>query len=180
MPQVYTNDHDEMLKAITVLKIKGVMWKLLIRRSIVKDNNVRFIPDNTMVDDYLFCCQVFFYAKRFASVDRCMYHYIQFNPNNYSKTTVFNVTSQAKAIIKTEEFYKENGVYDIVKNELLQRKFLAKLPLLLNKNCYDVKTWRQLFPESNFVWNDINLGLKNKLIVILAQTPLYRLIPLLR
>ena len=180
MPQVYTNDHNEMLKAITVLKIKGVMWKLLIRRSIVEDNKVRFIPDNTMVDDYLFCCQVFFYAKRFASVDRCMYHYIQFNPNNYSKTTVFNVTSQAKAIIKTEEFYKENGVYDIVKNELLQRKFLAKLPLLLNKNCYDVKTWLQLFPESNFAWNDINLGLKHKLIVILAQTPLYRLIPLLR
>ena len=146
MPQVYTNDHKEMLKAITVLKIKGVMWKLLIRRSIVEDNKVRFIPDNTMVDDYLFCCQVFFYAKRFASVDRCMYHYIQFNPNNYSKTTVFNVTSQAKAIIKTEEFYKENGVYDIVRNELLQRKFLAKLPLRLNKNCYDVKTWRQIFP----------------------------------
>ena len=180
MPQVYTNNHDEMLKAITVLKIKGVMWKLLIRRSIVEDNNVRFIPDNTMVDDYLFCCQVFFYAKRFASVDRCMYHYIQFNPNNYSKTTVFNVTSQAKAIIKTEEFYKENGVYEIVEKELLQRKFLSKLPLLLNKNCYDVKTWRQLFPESNRAWDNINLGLKNKLIVLLAQTPLYRLIPLLR
>lgn len=180
MPQVYTNDHNEMLKAITVLKIKGVMWKLLIRRSIVEDNNVRFIPDNTMVDDYLFCCQVFFYAKRFASVDRCMYHYIQFNPNNYSKTTVFNVTSQAKAIIKTEEFYKENGVYDIVKEELQQRKFLSKLPLLLNKNCYDVKTWRQLFPDSNFAWNNINLGMKNKLIVLLAQTPLYRLIPFIR
>ena len=180
MPQVYTNDHYEMLKAITVLKIKGVMWKLLIRRSIVEDNNVRFIPDNTMVEDYLFCCQIFFYAKRFASVDRCMYHYIQFNPNNISKTTVFNVTSQAKAIIKTEEFYKENGVYDIVKEELQQRKFLSKLPLLLNKNCYDVKTWRQLFPDSNFAWNNINLGMRNKLIVLLAQTPLYRLIPLIR
>ena len=109
-----------------------------------------------------------------------MYHYIQFNPNNYSKTTVFNVTSQAKAIIKTEEFYKENGVYDIVKEELKQRKFLSKLPLLLNKNCYDVKTWRQLFPDSNFAWNNINLGMRNKLIVLLAQTPLYRLIPLIR
>ena len=109
-----------------------------------------------------------------------MYHYIQFNPNNYSKTTVFNVTSQAKAIIKTEEFYKENGVYEIVEKELLQRKFLSKLPLLLNKNCYDVKTWRHLFPESNREWDKINLGLKNKLIVLLAQTPFYRIIPLLR
>lgn len=180
MPQVYTNDHDEMLKAITVLKIKGVMWKLLIRRSIVEDNNVRFLPDNTVVEDYLFCCKVFFYAKKFASVERCMYHYIQFNPDNHSQITRFNVNSQANAVIKTEEFYKENGVYDIVKNELLQRKFILKLPLLLNKNCYDVKTWRQLFPESNFAWNNINLGIKNKLIVLLAQTPFYRLIPLLR
>lgn len=180
MPQAYTNDHDEMLKAITMLKIKGVMWKLLIRRSIVEDNNVRFIPDNTMVDDYLFCCQVFYFAKRFASVDRCMYHYIQFNPNNYSKTTVFNITSQAKAIIKTEEFYKEHGVYEIVENELLQRKFLSKLPLLLNKNCFDVKTWRTLFPESNCAWDNLNLSFKNKLVVLLAQSPLYIILTLLK
>ena len=141
MPQRYTNNHVEMMRAITLLTIKGVMWKLLIRRSIVEENQVRFIPDNTMVDDYLFCCQVFFYAKRFASVDKCMYHYIQYNPNNYSKTREFNITSQAKAIIKTEEFYKENGVYELVKDELLQRKFISKLPLLLNKNCYNVKLW---------------------------------------
>ena len=116
MPQRYTNDHTEMMRAITVLTIKGVMWKLLIRRSVVEENQVRFIPDNTMVDDYLFCCQVFFYAKSFASVDKCMYHYIQYNPNNYSKTREFNITSQAKAFVKTEEFYKENGVYELVKD----------------------------------------------------------------
>ena len=58
MPQRYTNNHVEMMRAITLLTIKGVMWKLLIRRSIVEENQVRFIPDNTMVDDYLFCCQV--------------------------------------------------------------------------------------------------------------------------
>lgn len=175
-PQKYTNNHAEMMRAITVLTIKGVMWKLLIKRSIVEDNNVRFIPDNTMVDDYLFCCQVFFYAKTFASVDRCMYHYIQYNPNNYSKTKVFNITSQAKAIVKTEEFYKENGVYDIVKKELLQRKFLSKLPLLLNKNCYDVNLWRSLFPESNRAWKDLNFNKKQEWLFRVADSPFYFLL----
>ena len=175
-PQKYTNNHAEMMRAITVLTIKGVMWKLLIKRSIVEDNNVRFIPDNTMVDDYLFCCQVFFYAKTFASVDRCMYHYIQYNPNNYSKTKVFNITSQAKAIVKTEEFYKENGVYDIVKKELLQRKFLSKLPLLLNKNCYDVNLWRSLFPESNRAWKGLNFNRKQEWLFRVADSPLYFLL----
>ena len=172
MPQRYTNNHVEMMRAITLLTIKGVMWKLLIRRSIVEENQVRFIPDNTMVDDYLFCCQVFFYAKRFASVDKCMYHYIQYNPNNYSKTREFNITSQAKAIVKTEEFYKENGVYEIVKEELLQRKFISKLPLLLNRNCYNVKLWRELFPESNNVWKKMKFSFKQKILFRLASSPL--------
>lgn len=172
MPQRYTNDHTEMMRAITLLTIKGVMWKLLIRRSVVEENQVRFIPDNTMVDDYLFCCQVFFYAKRFASVDKCMYHYIQYNPNNYSKTREFNITSQAKAIIKTEEFYKENGVYELVKDELLQRKFISKLPLLLNKNCYNVKLWRELFPESNNIWKKMKFSFKQKILFRLASSPL--------
>lgn len=176
MPQRYTNNHVEMMRAITLLTIKGVMWKLLIRRSIVEENQVRFIPDNTMVDDYLFCCQVFFYAKSFASVDKCMYHYIQYNPNNYSKTREFNITSQAKAIVKTEEFYKENGVYELVKDELLQRKFISKLPLLLNKNCYNVKLWRELFPESNNIWKKMNFSFKQKTLFQLASSPLYVLL----
>ena len=60
-PQKYTNDHDEMMRAITLLTIKGVMWKLLVRSTIVTEHRdeVRFIPDRNMVDDYLFCCQIF-------------------------------------------------------------------------------------------------------------------------
>lgn len=180
IPQVYTNNHEEMMRAITLLTIKGVMWKLLIRRSIVEDNHVRFIPDNTMVEDYLFCCQVFFYARHFASVDRCMYHYIQYNPNNYSKTKEFNITSQAKAIIKTEEFYKANGVYDVVKKELDYRKFLSKLPLLLNKNCHNVRLWRQLFPESNRVWTEMNFSFKQKVLFRIAASPFYFLLEMFR
>ena len=105
-PQKYTNDHDEMMRAITLLTIKGVMWKLLVRSTIVTEHKdeVRFIPDRNMVDDYFFCCQIFYYAQRFAGVDRCMYHWIQYNPNNYTHTTIFAVESQAAAIRKTEEF----------------------------------------------------------------------------
>ena len=181
MPQTYTNDHDEMLKAITILTIKGVMWKLLIRRSIVTDNpEVRFIPNNNMVDDYLFCCQVFYYAKRFASVDKCMYHYIQYNPNNYSKKAVFNIESQAIAIQEVEKFYKKKGVYDIVRNELKQRKFISKLPLLLDKNCIDTKKWRALFPESNDAWKEMHFSQANKIIFRLAQSPLHPIIKLIR
>lgn len=179
-PQKYTNDHDEMMRAITLLTIKGVMWKLLVRSSIVSEHRdeVRFIPDRNMVDDYLFCCQIFYYAQRFAGVDRCMYHWIQYNPNNYTHTTIFAVESQAAAICKTEYFYREKGVYDIVVKSLLQRKFVSKLPLLLDNNCLDVKRWRKLFPESNDIWREMNFTKGNKLLFRLAQSPLYWLVSL--
>lgn len=178
-PQKYTNNYIEMLKAITLLTLKGVMWKLLIRRSVIEDNHIRFMPEKNMVDDYLFCCQVFFYSHSFTGVDKCMYHYIQFNPNNYSQRSFYNINHQAQAIIETEKFYKEKGVYDIVKQELYIRKFIAKKPLLMDKCCIDVKKWREIFPESNDAWKYLNFSRGNQLLFRLAQSPFYWLIHLL-
>ena len=180
-PQKYTNNHDEMMRAITLLTIKEVMWKLLVRSTIVTEHRdeVRFIPDRNMVDDYLFCCQLFYYAQRFTGVDRCMYHWIQYNPNNYTHTTVFAVESQAAAIRKVEEFYREKGVYDIVKTELMQRKFISKLPLLFDKGCIDVVRWRNLFPESNNIWNVLQFSYGNVILFKLALSPLWRIVLLL-
>ena len=178
--QNYTNDYNEMLKAITVLTIKGVMWKLLIRRSIIEDNHIRFMPEKNMVDDYLFCCQVFYYSQSFTGVDKCMYHYIQFNPNNYSQRTFYNINHQAQAIIEAEKFYKEKGVLNIVKHELYIRKFIAKKPLLMDKSCIDVKKWREIFPECNDAWKELNFSKGNQIIFRLAVSPFYWLIPLLQ
>lgn len=179
IPQKYTNDYNEMLKAITVLTLKGVMWKLLIRRNIIEDNHIRFMPEKNMVDDYLFCCQVFYYSHRFTGVDKCMYHYIQFNPNNYSQRTFYNINHQAEAIKETEKFYKEKGVYDIVKKELYIRKFIAKKPLLMDKKCIDVKKWREIFPESNDAWKELSFSWGNKIIFRLANSFFYRIIPII-
>jgi glycosyltransferase involved in cell wall biosynthesis len=181
-PQKYTNDHDEMMRAITLLTIKGVMWKLLVRSTIVTEHRdeVRFILDRNMVDDYLFCCQIFYYAQRFAGVDRCMYHWIQYNPNNYTHTTIFAVESQAAAIRKTESFYREKGVYEVVKDSLLQRKFVSKLPLLLDDNCRDVQRWRKLFPECNDVWHQMTFSRGNKILFGLAQSSFYWLISIFK
>ncbi len=177
-PQRYTNDHIEMMKAITLLRIKGVMWKLLVRTSIVTEHKdeVRFIPDSNMVDDYLFCCQLFYYAQRFAGVDKCMYHWIQYNPNNYTHTSEFAVESQAAAIRMVEKFYREKGVYEILKEELTQRKFISKLPLLLDKNIVDVRRWRGLFPESNKIWKKMCFSNGNRLLFRLGISPFYRIL----
>ena len=177
-PQKYSNNHNEMMRAITLLTIKGVMWKLLVRSTIVTEHRdeVRFILDRNMVDDYLFCCQIFYYAKRFACVDRCLYHWIQYNPNNYTHTTIFAVESQASAIRKAEEFYREKKVYNVVSEELLKRKFISKLPLLFDFSCFDVRRWRSLFPESNSIWKVMDFSKSNTYLFRLALSPFYWLL----
>ena len=179
-PQRYSDDHMEMMKAITLLTIKGVLWKLLVNVNILKEHpEVRFDPANNMGEDYLFCCQVFYYAQRFASVDRCLYHYVQYNPNNVTKTAAYNVECQAFAIREVEKFYRKKGVFDALQNELIKRKFIAKLPLLLDKNCRDVKRWRNLFPESNDAWKELDFSKGNRCFFCIAQSSWYWLIPFL-
>ena len=69
-------------------------------------------------------------------------------------------------------------MYDFVKKELIIRKFIAKKPLLMDKECIDVKKWREIFPESNDAWKELNFSKGNQLIFRLAQSPLYWLIPI--
>lgn len=179
-PQKYTNNHDEMLRSITMLTIKGVLWKLLIRRELIVINNLRFPYDNSINEDYYYCCRLFYYAKSFASVDKCLYHYVQYNPNNLTKKSLQNIESQAAAIIAIEEFYRQKGVYDIVKVELNKRKFISKLPLLLDKNCFDVHRWRSLFPESNSYRKSIDFSPKHKMLFNLAMSPFYWLLQIVK
>lgn len=176
--QKYTNNHDEMMKAITLLTLKGVLWKLLIRSDLLRKNrDLRFDLANNMGEDYLFCCQVFYYARTFAGVDRCLYHYVQYNPNNVTRTTAYNVECQAYAIREVERFYRQKGVLDLVASELMHRKFVAKLPLLLDTRCLDVERWRSLFPESNDAWKTLNFSRGNVVLFRLANSPFYWLLP---
>ena len=40
--------------------------------------------DSSINEDY-YCCRLFYYAKSFASVDKCLYHSVQYNPSNLTK-----------------------------------------------------------------------------------------------
>ena len=177
-PQKYTNDHGEMLRSVTMLTIKGVLWKLLIRKEVVIINNLRFPYDNSINEDYYFCCRLFYYAKSFASVDRCLYHYVQYNPNNLTRLSLHNIESQVAAIKVVEDFYREKGVYKIVEKELNIRKFVSKLPLLLDRRCRNVRLWRSIFPESNGIWREMHFSECNKFLFRIANSPFNVIIPI--
>ena len=169
--QHYPTDHIEAMKAMTLLKIKGVLWKLLIRHDLIVKNNLSFIPEIHFGEDYIFCCKLFFYAKSISNVDEALYHYVQYNPNNYcSSNSDKRIQSFAKAIKTVETFYRENGILDMVNTELLQRKFLCKSSYALDKEKRNIKKWASYFPESNGIWRTMNYSVPNKMRFLLFET----------
>ena len=169
--QHYPTDRIEAMKAMTLLKIKGVLWKLLIRHDLIVKNNLSFIPEIHFGEDYIFCCKLFFYAKSISNVDEALYHYVQYNPNNYcSSNSDKRIQSFAKAIKTVETFYRENGILDMVNTELLQRKFLCKSSYALDKENRNIKNWAFFFPESNGIWRTMNYSVPNKMRFLLFET----------
>lgn len=168
--QEYPSGHDEAMKAMTLLKIKGVLWKLLIRRDILMQNDLRFIPTIHFAEDYIFCCKLFYYSHVFASVNKPLYHYIQYNPNNYSSTAIDKrVESFARAIREVERFYRQEGVYEKLEKELTVRKFLIKSQYVLDNGHVNIRKWSRLFPESNHVWREMSYSRGNRMRFFLAN-----------
>lgn len=168
--QEYPSGHDEAMKAMTLLKIKGVLWKLLIRRDILMQNDLRFIPTIHFAEDYIFCCKLFYYSHVFASVNKPLYHYIQYNPNNYSSTDIDKrVESFARAIREVERFYRQEGVYEKLEKELTVRKFLVKSQYVLDNGHVNIRKWSRLFPESNHVWREMGYSRGNRMRFFLAN-----------
>ena len=168
--QSYPSHHVEAMKAMTLLRIKGVLWKLFMRRELIVHNNIYFVPEVQFGEDYIFCCKLFFYAKSFSCVDEALYHYVQYNPNNYCSTdSGLRIESFSRAITIVETFYREKGVYDILEKELLQRKFLSKSSYVLDAKKRDIKKWASYFPESNGAWRGLNYSLPNRIKFLLAE-----------
>ena len=168
--QHYPSDHIEAIKAMTLLRIKGVLWKLFIRRDLIVKNHLSFIPNIHFGEDYIFCCKLFYFAKSVSAVDKALYHYVQYNPNNYCSTNSDKrIESFANAIRMVETFYKEKGVYEILEPELQQRKFLCKSSYVLDKTHRNIRKWASLFPESNGVWRNINYSTPNKIKFLFSE-----------
>ncbi|MCQ2238175.1 MAG: glycosyltransferase family 2 protein [Bacteroidaceae bacterium] len=148
---LYSESKDESLRRVITYRICSELWKLLIKRSIIEDNNMRFSSGVNIGEDYLFSIQLYYYASRFAFVTDPLYHYVQYNPIRYSKPSLKGIEDHIEAIKMAESFFLKNRIYDSYKEELMFRKFRIRSNFVLNKLFRDTKRWRRLFPETNYL-----------------------------
>lgn len=137
-------------------KMRWNLWLYMVRRSIYRDNKVRFVPGKNMGEDLLVMIKLFAYAKKVTFVNKALYHYDQSNEQSltriYSSRHIDEVTSN---VYDVEDFLLSNGFQTLVSDNIMFLKLSIKQTLLISNKWANYRLWLNWFPEANpyAIWN---------------------------
>ena len=106
------------------------VWATIIKRSIYLQNEIIY-PSYNNAEDAVLICQLLFYIKSFAYVDKGLYFY-RYNPKSISRkmdisSIEFRVNEQKGNIVLLEQFYK--------KQNCIKRGIYKNILVALKLNC---------------------------------------------
>ena len=151
MKQESETDPMECIKLLLSEKMHSAPWNKLIKRSLFEDNKIIFF--NGFWEDLRASVQLFYFAQKILYIPKAYYHFVQYNPNSYSKQDYEK--KLAEMIRNTNgmiEFLKDKGVR--LEKYFNYLKLGAKRGLLFTYDKRSFQRWRQIYPESNkYIWS---------------------------
>lgn len=143
----------------------GVLWKNLIRKRLLEENNISFHPDITAGEDYLFMIKCISCAKQFAFINECLYHYNCSNQNSISsKRKISTCESHKNVTLMTMHYLSQHCQLPKYQNELLLRKLYVKNQFFY----FGLYHWHKNFKEAgrlSVLWNcGVDLPLSRRII----------------
>lgn len=175
------NDKTDLLKQhIKAWDSIEAMWQLFIRRSMIEEHHIRFAEGVNASEDHLMMIKLYFYANRIANMAKPVYNY---RIDNEQSVTHVNPKafhdSMYKGMDNAISFLKDNGVYEIYRDEVLTRTFLTKQTFLLNKENRDIDLFVYTHPECNSYYRKFHYKHSQKILFRLAELGQCRLLKLL-
>ena len=159
------NGYDNMIKAIDY-ELSSVLWKLLIKRSLFR--TIRFTPNLDIVEDYIVTIKLYQHAEIVAAVHQGLYHYI-LRQGSASSVRLKSLRSHVKGVEIIEKYFIEEKMYDDnIRYRLMLRKFNIKSNFL-TKQFLDYEAYKNTFPESNYIWREMNYSKKEKVKFWMAE-----------
>lgn len=150
---------DEFLRAV-LSNQWGVLWKLLIKRTVLKRGDILFPENINGGEDYYFVVCALVESGKVLCVDEYFYNYNRINEKSTISTpTKDKILEQISATKLVEGVLECKGLGKIYSSEMLLRKFYSKYRLAK----YDPKLWAVMFPESNSLCWKYAHNLKDKL-----------------
>lgn len=161
--EVYCNVASTPYDCINA-KLDGInsayLFIKLVKLSIVKDNNIQFIPGMNLCEDEFFTYNVYCYSKKINYVSDFLYHYV-LNKDSITRT-LFDVT-KIKSVIDCmdysssllHKFFNNNEI----NNRISLRKMDRKRYLLLNTSKKNQNELRTLWNEDTFILSKRKINL---------------------
>lgn len=155
----------ECIQSMLRGKMKYNVWNKIVKRSLYEENDIMFPKGKGMGED-MTVIKLFAHAKRVVHVPRAYYHYMQTNPNAYTKSfndshlsevleNAHNIISYIEKKFGEKEYFEEIHFF----------KLNVKLPLLFSGKTEMFSIWRSLFTSSHpFIMKNPEFSKRTKLI----------------
>jgi len=170
------NGYDNMIKAIDY-ELSSVLWKLLIKRNLF--HSIHFTPNLDIVEDYIVTIKLYQHAEIVSAVHQGLYHYI-LRQGSASSVRWKSLKSHVKGVEIIEKYFIEKNLYDDnIRHRLMLRKFNIKSNFL-TKQFLDYEAYRKTFPESNYIWREMNYSKNEKIKFWMAEKGLFTFLKIIQ
>lgn len=140
----------EALRNLTGGTMRWNLWMFLVRRELIEQNGIRFIPGADIGEDMQFMLRAFLHAGQVVQLHESLYRYNAVNSASISKQ--FTPEKRAQVETNFREVERSFAGSDFCReypNALEDLKLYLKRPLLISPNRKDYETWYEWFPEVN-------------------------------
>ena len=140
----------EALRNLTGGTMRWNLWMFLVRRELIEQNGIRFIPGADIGEDMQFMLRTFLNAKHVVQLHESLYRYNAVNSASISKQ--FSPEKRAQVETNFREVERCFAGSDFCRDypdALADLKLFLKRPLLISADKCDYETWYAWFPEVN-------------------------------
>lgn len=150
MKQPGFQNPEECIRSMLSGKMKFNVWNKLVKADLYKENRITF-PDGRSMGEDMTMFRLFCHARKTAYVPKAYYHYMQTNPNAFTK----RMSSQQREDVlwNTEQlmaYLEQHKGTESFKEERDYFKLNMKLPFLISMDKELYNLWREWFPEANY------------------------------
>ena len=115
---------DELVKNLVCNKTEGHLWNYLLKKEIIKKNNMSFDKQLFYQEDVIFLLEYFFKSKKIKVISNPLYYYYQNNESvtRAQKSSIKNLSSIGYLREKMLKILKENNKENYI--PLMEQRFL--------------------------------------------------------
>lgn len=174
------SDIEGALRNLMGGTMKWNLWLFAVKRKLVVDNGIRFLPGSDMGEDMSFMLRAYASATKVSQIHRILYEYNAATPNSISRQLSSKRQAEVSRNLQVaEEFLMASPYRDLCQKYLPYLKLYIKRPLLISFSKKDYQQWYNWFPEANsFVFNNKALPLWTRALQWLASKRMWNSVKL--